>query len=459
MLDIKFIRDNVDLVKAAALNKNIDISIDDLLDLDNLRRSLLTEMEELQATKNRTSKELPSLDPEQKKIRLLEMKEVDLRQTDVKDKLSQVELEYRQMMLLVPNIPSPETPLGKDDSYNIPWKYWSPAKGFYSPENPSTLPVSPVEFDFDIQDHITLGKKLDIIDTETGVKTSGFRGYYLKNEAVLLQQALINLALEKLQTKGFTLMVPPMLIREFALVGSGHFPAGKDEIYQVANAGSVSSGKVSTDSSSPASGKEEAIYLAGTSEPSLLAYYADQILDEKDLPVKLGGVSNCFRSEIGSYGKDTRGIYRIHEFSKVEQVVLCRADIGESDAWLEALRDIAEEILQDLKLSYRVIHVCTGDMGAGKYKMYDIETWMPSRASYGETHSDSALTDWQSRRLNIRYKDSEGKIRHVYTLNNTAVASPRILIPLLENYQQADGSVVVPEVLRNWVGKDVLKAK
>jgi seryl-tRNA synthetase len=345
-------------------------------------------------------------------------------------------------MYLVPNIPSPETPIGKDSSENVPWSYWAPTLGNVDPKDTEKIGQIPTRFDFDIKDHITLGKDLDLIDTEAGVKTAGFRGYYLKNEAVLLQYGLIWHALKKMQQKEFTLMVPPVLIRDFALYGSGHFPFGREEIYKIANSDDKNS---------------DQIYLAGTSEPSLIAYYSDKILEEKDLPIKVCGVSSCFRSEIGSYGKDTRGIYRIHEFMKVEQVVICKADIIESDKWLEALREIAQEMLMDLKLPHRVLNICTGDMGAGKYKMYDIETWMPSRNDFGETHSDSNLTDWQSRRLNIRYKDKDGKIKHAYMLNNTVIASPRILIAILENYQQKDGSIVIPEILRPYVGKDVIK--
>jgi seryl-tRNA synthetase len=350
------------------------------------------------------------------------------------------------LLLLVPNVPSKETPVGKDSSQNVPWSYWSPTTGQIEPKDPKVADV-PTKFNFEPKDHITLGKELDLIDKDRGVITSGFRGYYLKNEAVLLQYALLWHAIAKLREKGFTLMVPPVLVREFSLVGSGHFPLGKDEIYQISNAGDMNEGDTS----------KEPLYLAGTSEPSLLAYYADTILEEKDLPLKLSGISPCYRSEVGSYGKDAHGIYRIHEFMKVEQVILCKADENEADSWHEKLRETAEEILQELKLPYRVLNICTGDMGAGKYKMYDIETWMPSRQDYGETHSDSNLTDWQARRLNIRYRDTAGKIHYVYTLNNTAVASPRILIPILENYQQADGSVMVPEVLRKYVGMDVIK--
>lgn len=440
MLDIKFIRENPDKIKEAVKNKGIDLNLDELLDLDAKRRDLLTELESLQAAKNQASKEIPKLQPAEKQAKLLEMKEVDQKTTELKIKVAEVQKEYEHLMYLVPNIPSPETPIGKDSSENVPWSYWSPILGQVDPKDTQKVGQVPTKFDFDIKDHITLGKELDLIDTETGVKTSGFRGYYLKNEAVLMQYGLIWHALKKMTEKGFMLMVPPVLIKDFALYGSGHFPFGREEIYKI-------------------QGKEDVdqIYLAGTSEPSLIAYYSDKILDEKNLPVKICGVSSCFRSEVGSYGKDTRGIYRIHEFMKVEQVVICKAEILESDKWLENLREIAQEMLMDLKLPHRVLNICTGDMGAGKYKMYDIETWMPSRNDFGETHSDSNLTDWQARRLNIRYKDQSGKIKYAFMLNNTVIASPRILIAIIENYQQKDGSIQIPEVLRPYVGKEVIK--
>jgi len=439
MLDIKFIRENADKVKKAVIDKNIDLNIDHLLEVDDRRRSLLAEVETLQATKNRVSKEIPNLSAEEKKAKLLEMKEVDQKSDELKNWLKPVLEEYDKLMAMVPNIPSPETPVGPDSSGNIPWSYWSPKLGHVDPKEEDKVKEVPTKFDFEIKDHITLGKELDLIDIEAGTKTSGFRGYYLKNEAVMMQYGLIQHALKKMQEKGFTLFTTPVLVRDFALFGSGHFPFGKEEIYRIAN-----------------SEENDPKYLAGTSEPSLLAYCSDKTFDEKELPIKMCGVSSCFRSEVGSYGKDTKGIYRIHEFIKVEQVVVCKADILEGDKWLETMREIAQEMLMDLKLPHRVLNICTGDMGAGKYKMYDLETWMPSRKDYGETHSDSNLTDWQARRLNIRYRDSQGKTRYAFTLNNTVIASPRILIAILENYQQKDGSVVVPEILRQYVGKDVI---
>lgn len=448
MLDIKYIRDNVDALRKAIQDKNVDLDLDRLLELDEQRRTLLNEAESFQATKNAFSKEIPTLSEEDKKTKLLEMQEMDAHHTEAKEKLRAVEAEYNNLMLYVPNIPSPESPIGKDDSENVPWSYWSPEGGHVDPKDEDKVAANKPTFAFDVKDHITLGKDLDLIDTERGTAVSGFRGYFLKNEAVMIQYGLFQYALEKLRAKGFTVMQTPSLVREFALVGSGHFPAGKAEVYQVANAAGMESDD-----------NKEKTYLAGTSEPSLIAYYADQILEESQLPIQVCGISPCYRSEIGSYGKDTKGVYRVKEFMKVEQVVICKADLNEGDVWLEKLREISEEILQELKLPYRVLNICTGDMGAGKYKMYDIETWMPARNSYGETHSDSNLTDWQARRLNIRYKDSEGKIKYAYTLNNTAVASPRILIAILENYQQADGSVKVPEILQKFVGTDVIKPK
>lgn len=445
MLDIKFIRDNVDIVKKAIIDKRVDIDLDALLDLDAQRRDLLNETETFQATKNAFSKEMPNLSEEDKQAKLLEMQEIDKHHTESTEKLRAVETDFNKLMLLVPNIPSPESPIGKDDTENVPWSYWSPELGHVDPKEEDKVAQIPPVFAFDVKDHVVLGKDLDLIDTERGTEVSGFRGYYLKNELVLMHQGLMFYAMEKLRVKGFTVMQTPALVREFALTGSGHFPAGRGEIFQVGNAANLESED------------REKQYLAGTSEPALIGYYSNQILEESQLPIQVSGISACYRSEVGSYGKDTKGLYRVKEFLKVEQVIICKADVNEGDVWLEKLREISEEILQELKLPYRVLNICTGDMGAGKYKMYDIETWMPGRGSYGETHSDSNFTDWQARRLNIRYKDAAGKTKFAYTLNNTAVASPRILIAILENYQQQDGSVKVPEVLQKYVGTDTIK--
>jgi len=427
MLDIKFIRQNPDIIKDACTKKNIKCDIDKLLDIDEKRLKLKQELEAISAEKNKASKAIPQAKDQVDRDAIINaMKALDQNTGNLEKKLRELESAHEELMLSVPNIPSDDSPVGPDESGNVVAETWG----------------EPKKFDFQIKDHIQIGKDLDLIDTEAGVKTSGFRGYYLKNEAVFLHFAIFWHALNKMREKGFTIFVPPTVLREFALVGSGHFPAGKDEIFRIGNPGKLESGDE----------VKEPLYLSGTAESALLAYHAGQILNEKDLPIKMCGISQCYRSEVGSYGKDAKGLYRVHEFMKVEQVVICKNNIEESSEWLETMRGISQEILKDLELPHRILSICTGDMGAGKYKMYDIETWMPSRSAYGETHSDSNLTDWQARRLNTRFRDKEGNIKFPYMLNNTVVASPRILIAILENYQQADGSVAIPKCLQSYMG-------
>lgn len=415
MLDIKFIRQNKELVEKVIKNKRIDLDIERLLKLDAQRRNLIQESEKIKNRQKKIEKE-----------NLNKARELKKEFQILKNRLKKVKEEYERLMLLVPNVYSDDTPIGRDASKNKEVFRWG------------QIP----KFNFPAKSHVQLGKDLNLINFERGVKTSGFRGYYLKNEAVLLQIALIWHSLLQLKKKGFTLIIPPTILREFALIGSGHFPFGKEDIYQIANPGKLADGTKII----------EPLYLAGTSEPSLLAYYADTILEEKDLPIKLVGASPCYRSEVGSYGKDTQGLFRLHEFWKVEQVIICKNDVNESNKYLEEICLNAQEILEDLKLPYRVVQVCTGEMGEGKFKMYDIETWMPSRNGYGETHSASNLTDWQARRLNIKYKTKIGNKEYVHTLNNTAIASPRILISLLECHQQENGSVAIPQVLQSFLG-------
>jgi seryl-tRNA synthetase len=426
MLDIKFIKKNISLIKRAASVKNVDLDIDYLLRLYDKKIVFIRNIEELRKERNKNTDLVKTLSNEKDRCRTIqEGKLLKKKLQKLEEGHRKISKEFQELMLLVPNIPSDDTPIGKDDQDNKEIYHWG------------DIP----KFNFPIKSHLKLGEELDLIDIKVGTKVSGFRGYFLKNEAVLLHLAVLWYSLNKLIQKGFIPFLSPTLIREFALVGSGHFPAGKNEIYQIANPGKLASGeKIS-----------EPIFLVGTSEPSLLAYYSDRSLNERDLPIKICGISQCYRSEIGSYGKDTKGLFRLHEFMKVEQIIICKNDIKESNKYLEDLRLIAEEILQDVGLPYRVIQVCTGEMGAGKYKMYDIETWMPSRDAYAETHSDSNLTDWQARRLNIKYKTQSGDKEYVHTLNNTVIASPRILISLLECNQQADGSIRIPKVLRPYL--------
>jgi len=419
MLDINFIRENSDKIKEVCQAKGIDLDIDKLLSLDGKRRKLIQESEALRF--------------EQKKLG----KDNREKAKQIKDKfkklavqLKKIKQEYQELMSLVPNIYSDDTPIGKDEKSNKQVYKWG------------KIP----KFNFPIKDHIQLVKDLDLADFEKGAKVSGFRGYFLKNELALLQIALIIYSAKKIADKGFEFMIPPTLLKEFALFGSGHFPSGKRDVYQVANPGKLADGSL----------VKEPLFLAGTSEPPLLAYFSDDIFEEKDLPIKVSGFSQCYRSEIGSYGKDTKGLYRLHEFMKVEHIVLCKNDNKESDKWLEKMLKNSQEIVEDLGLPYRVLQICTGDMGDGKRKMYDIETWIPSRNAYGETHSASNTSDWQSRRLNIRYKTSKGEIKYVHALNDTIIAPPRIFISILECYQQKDGSVKVPEVLQKYVGFKVI---
>ncbi len=442
MLDIKFIRENKDRVQEAAKNKNIDLDVNKLLELDGKRRELLQKIEELRAQRNELAGSLGTepgsqgAKPSSEQIEKGRKLKKDI--AELGEKLEKIEVEYKELMVKAPTIPSEDTPVGKDENENV--------EVFKEGELP--------KFDFEPKSHLELAKDLDLFDIKRGVKVAGYRGYYVKNEAVNLQMALMMLALEKLINKGFIPMIPPTLVREFALFGTGYFVGKKynpevDEIYKIANSEIEADGKKN----------KEDKFLIGTAEPSLLAYYANEILDEKDLPLKLCGFSQCYRSEIGSYGKDTKGLFRVHEFMKVEMVAIMGADVKKSEEMHEEMVEISKELHRDLGLPYRVVQICTGDMGAGKYKMFDLEAWMPSRNNYGETGSASNFLDWQSRRLNVKYKDKEDNKKFVYMLNNTALPSVRPLIAILENFQQKDGSVVVPEVLRKYMPGQIDKIK
>jgi len=431
MLDIKFIRENKQKFNEIIINKGVDLNIDHLLDLDQKRKTLKSEVDELREKRNQITEQIKNGKKTDELIK--NAKEIKTLLVDLEEKFRNVKKEFESLMFYVPNVYSDDTPIGKNESENVVRKEFGER----------------TKFTFTPKDHIELGKNLDLLDLERGAKVSGFRGYFLKNEAVLLHLGILLFALQKLQDEGFTLMVTPTLSKDFALYGTGWFPFDMDNIYKA-----VPAGKLKLDSV-----KEEGTNLVGTAEVPLCAYHAEEQLEEKDLPILLCGFSQCYRSEVGSYGRDTKGIYRIREFSKVEQVVICRNDVGESERWHQKLIKISQGILNELELPHRLVQMCTGDMGAGKYKMYDIETWMPLRKDYGETHSASNMTDWQSRRLNIRYKTKDGTKKYVHMLNNTAIASPRILIAILENYQRKDGAVEVPKVLQKWVGKKIIKPK
>ncbi len=417
MLDIQYIRENPNKVKEAAKNKNRAVDIDKLLELDNKRRDLIQKSQVLREERNAVSKGKPDVKTIERGKQLKEELKT------IEDELKAVENELDILMLYVPNVPLEEVPIGKDDSGNKELKKWG------------EIP----DFDFPIKDHIELGTELDIFDLERGSKVSGFRGYFLKNEGAILQLALLFYVFQKLSAKGYTPFIAPSIVKQFTLFGTGHFPWGSEQdVYKL---------------------NEDDMYLSGTAEIPITAYHSGETLKESDLPKKFVGFSPCFRKEAGAYGKDTKGLYRLHEFWKIEQVILGKNNLEEAKQIHEELEQNAEEILQDLKLPYRQLLMCTGDMGEPQLKKYDIETWMPARNAYGETMSNSIMGDFQARRLNIRYKTAEGKTEYVYTFNNTAVASPRILIAILENYQQKDGSVKIPEVLHKYTGFTSIQPK
>lgn len=415
MLDLKFIRENREAIKKAAINKRIDINVDHLLELDDERRNLIQKVEKIRAEKNKGSEEIPKQKGTEKEKLLARMKELSAEEKSLNENLKKVEEELNGLLLIVPQPHSDKTPIGNNDT-----------------ENKELYKVGDIpQFGFEPQDHVTLGEKLGLIDIPRGAKIAGARNYFLKNEAVLLEQAVLRFTLEKLMEKGFTPFAVPLLVNDAAMTGTAYFPGGEEQAYRI---------------------EKDELNLIGTSEVSVCSYHANEILTEDELPKLYAGISPCFRREAGTYGKDTHGLYRVHQFMKVEQVILCKNDEKESKKMFDFLLKNAEEILQALKLPYRVVAVCSGDMGRGQFYKNDIETWMPSRNNYGETHSCSSFHEFQARRSNIRYRDSKGEIRHVHTLNNTAIASPRILIPMLEIYQQKDGSVKIPEALRPYMG-------
>lgn len=439
MLDIKYIRENADGIKKAIKEKKISLDLDELLKLDEERVEILQKLENLNAKKNKLNEEMKKDGADREKI-IVEGKNIKKEISEFEPKYKEVKEKFDDLMVLVPVIHAEDTPIGKDDSENVEIFVWG--------EKP--------KFDFKPKNHIEIGKALDILDLERGAKVGGYRGYYLKNEGVFLVMACMNYALNKMVEKGYSPMIPPTLVKEFSLFGSGYFKGKEyngevDEIYQIASSDKESDGKVSKDKK----------FLVGTAEPSLLAYYSGEVLKEEQLPMRLCGYSQCYRSEIGSYGKDTKGLYRVHEFMKIEQVILSKADTDESDKLQQEMVEISKEMHEELGLPYRQLRICTGDMSAGKYKMFDIEAWMPGLDRWGETGSASNFLDWQARRLNVKYVDKDGKKKYVYMLNNTALPSVRPLIAILENFQQADGSVVVPEVLRKWMpgGMEVIKVK
>lgn len=425
MIDLKDLRESPDKYRKGAANKNITVDIDAILDLDARHRTAQQEFEKLRSEQNVASQQISKTkDPEEKK-KLIQRVQVELKAgvKDADERVRKLASDLDVLLLQVPQPPDEDVPVGRDASDNVVLYRWG----------------EPTKFDFKPKNHIELADKHKLVDFEAGVKLAGSRSYMLLGAGAELHNAVIRLAIDiMVRENGFTQVNVPVLVREEAMLGTGFFPAGREQAYHVT---------------------EDNLFLTGTAEVGLTALHMGQTLDESQLPLRYCAASTCFRREAGTYGKDTAGFYRVHQFDKVEQVVICKNDVEESKQWHRKMLSFAESLLQKLKLPYRVIQCCTGDIGVKNASMMDIETWMPSRfdgkdeaTGFGETHSASRLYEFQSRRLNLRYKGADGKIRFVHTLNNTVVASPRILIPILENYQNADGTITIPEVLRPYMG-------
>ena len=415
MLDRREIRENPDAVKDAVRKKGIDLDVDELLDLDRAIRKLQHELDQAQARRKSSSKEFAKADDARRAELRAEHAELEAQLKELREQLAETTERLNGLLLLTPTIPWPGAPVGPDESANVVIRSVG----------------TPPEFDFTPLDHVELLEKRGWADFARARKVAGERAYALMSDLVLLERAVHAYALDVLVGKDFTLVSVPSLVREEALIGTGMFPAHREETYAI-----------------PA----DDLYLAGTAEVALVGFHSEEILDHKRLPIRYAGISPCFRREAGSAGRDVRGLLRVHQFEKVEQFVICAADVAESDRWHAELLGTAEQLLQGLGMAYEVMEISTGDMGAGKYRMNDINTWMPSLGAYRETHSCSSLLDWQARRANVRYRDADGKIRFAYTLNNTAVATPRLLAALVENFQTSDARVRVPEVLRPYLG-------
>ena len=411
MLDKRFIRENPDAVRAAVRVKGINLDVDELLDLDRESRKLQHELDQKQALRKSSASGPVAADEARREY----LRNLNIEVKVLREQLAETTEKLNALMLLTPTIPWPGAPVGPDESANVVIRTVG----------------TPPEFGFRPLDHVELLEKRGWADFARARKVSGERAYTLISDLVLLERAVHSYALDLLRGKDFTLISVPSLVRQEALIGTGMFPAHREEIYSI-----------------PA----DDLFLAGTAEVALVGFHSDEILDYKQLPFRYAGISPCFRREAGSAGRDVRGLLRVHQFEKVEQFVICAADLAESDRWHAELLGTAEQLLQGLGLAYEVMEVSTGDMGAGKYRMNDINTWMPSLGAYRETHSCSSLLDWQARRASVRYRDTDGTVRFAYTLNNTAVATPRILAVLVENFQTEQAQVAVPAVLQPYLG-------
>jgi seryl-tRNA synthetase len=418
MLDIKFIRENSDLVKLAAQKKKIKIDVDRLLAVDDTRRELMTSLETKKAEQNKASQDIANAGADQglrqQLIANMQILKQDLQKEE--EALKPVMEEWQSLMLQIPNIPDMSVPDGDSDADNQEVKTWG----------------EQTAFSFPAKDHVELMNIHKLADFERGVKVHGFRGYYLRGDGAKLSWAVWNYANKFFMEKGFEPLLVPSIVRKSNLYGTGHLPNDAEDVYKT----------------------QDDDYLIGTGEVSTMGLYSDEVLDQSQLPTKLLAFSPCYRREAGSHGKDTKGLIRVHEFFKLEQVILCEASHEESVRYHEWINRNTEEFIESLGIPYRTVLNCGGDLGQGQVKKYDIELWVPGEKTYREISSASYFHDFQTRRFNIRYRDSEGKMRYAHSLNCTAIPTPRILVSLLENFQQEDGSILIPEKLREYMGKD-----
>lgn len=419
MLDIKFIRENKDLIMLGAKKKHLDFKVDELLSVDDKRKEILLITENKKAEQNRFNDEIIKVQNPVEKAQLIEeMKVVKEALTKSEDELKEVMKQWQTLMLTVPNIPDMSVPEGESDADNKEVSVWG--------EKP--------QFAFEPKDHVELMTNLKMVDFDRGVKVHGFRGYFLTGDGARLSFAIWNYALEFFSQKNFIPVLPPVVVKREAMLGTGYLPQGEDDLYKT----------------------QDGEYLAGTAEVPIMAYHAGEVLDIKELPKRYLGFSPCYRREAGSHSKDVKGLIRVQEFFKMEQVVICEASHEESVKYHEELNRNTEEFIESLGIPYHTVINCGGDLGLGQVKKYDIELWVPKENKYREISSASYFHDFQTRRSNIKYKDASGKSQYTHSLNCTAIPTPRILVSLVENFQQADGSIKIPEVLQKYMGKDII---
>jgi seryl-tRNA synthetase len=415
MIDIKQIRENPERFEKAAKDKGFDVDIRQFCQLEQTLRDAKAKLQDIATEKNKIGKSIPKLSGDEKQSALAQLTKLKQDETAYEDKVTQLQPKIDELMLLVPQPADDDVPVGKDDTENAEIKRVGQVR----------------QFDFEPKDHVQLGLALGIMDIERGVKLAGTRNYFLKGDGTLLHWAVLRFAIDVMVARGYSPMSVPLLMKDEAMMGTGYYPGSEEQTYRM---------------------ERDELNLAGTAEVPLTAYRMGEILDAGELPLKYVALSSCFRREAGAAGKDTYGLYRIHQFDKVEQVVICKNSAEESNKFHEEILANAEAVMQALELPYRVVVVCTGDLGRGQAKKYDIEAWMPSRDNYCETHSASKFYEFQARRMNLRYKDPATKKNlFCHTLNNTVIASPRILIPILELYQNSDGSITIPKVLQQYM--------